>query len=987
MRNSLIALLALLAMIPPGKAGAEIELISKIPPRIAPGTALGLLGFLQRPALSDDGRFVVFLSSAPNLVPGQIDPEPGFDIFLHDRVSGSTHLITHAAGSPATAADRGLDQSPSVSADSRFVAFASFASNLTPGVEESADTQNIYLWDRETGQTTLASRRAGTQEDADAGSLSPVLSADGSVLVFVSHATDLVPGTTLAHRGENVYLYERASGAVVLVSRSAASASRSGNNTSFGPAVSADGRYVAYLSGATDLVAGQNDINGEGQDIFLFDRFTGATTLVSHVSGSALTTPNGSSHGQSLSADGRYVVFGSHGTDLVPGVSDTNGEPDAFLFDRLQGTVSFVSLSGGSPEIADGGYEPQISRDGSTVAYFLDNPGQPQGGQIVAYDVPTGSRSLVTRTPESPFTFADRGATYLSLSANGRLVTFTSRANNLVTGQQDLNRGDPDVFVHDRTTGATNLVSHAAGSPVRSGALGSSYPPVISADGSWIAYGSFAFDLVAGVRDPGGSPDLFLYERAAGDNRIVTLHAPGLASLTGLGDSRRPAMSADGRYVAFTSNAALLPGLETQARFNVYLHDRVTRRTVLVSRSTGPGFAGGNGNSEEPRISRDGGVVIFHSQAGDLVPGQDNRGGTFGVFLWDRRTGRTTLVSHAHASRTRVATGRSFVGDVSADGNVVAFTSTATDLVRRQRDTNNVSDVFVWDRRTGATALVSHHPSRASRTGNGASLFSSMSADGAFIAFDSAAFDLAVPVLDLNSLNDAFVYERRTGRVSLLSRAGGAFSGRSPLISANGRWAAFIAGNRDQTRESIVLLNRATGGAIGIAPSTPRVNRLHGFSDNGRWLLLSSDAPDLVPGQTEDVLDVDLFLFDRVSREVRLVSHVPGDPLRAAGRAFEGHLSPDGRWTAFTSSSSLLLPEAAFPPILNVFRYDRTTEEVTLVTRSAFDPSRGAHSESFEPVVINSGLVAFTSQAGNLVPRDFNSGLMDVFVYVPEGLP
>ncbi|HEV2847095.1 MAG TPA: hypothetical protein VG477_19720, partial [Thermoanaerobaculia bacterium] len=506
-------------------------------------------------------------------------------------------------------------------------------------------------------------------------------------------------------------------------------------------------------------------------------------------------------------------------------------------------------------------------------------------------------------------------------------MAFTSRASNLVAGLEDLSRAFPDVFVHDRATGVTVLVSHAAGSPVRTGPHGSS-EPALSADGSWIAYGSFDPDLAAGVRDAGTFPDLFLYERATGTNRAVTVHPPGLAStsLTTLADSHNPSVSGDGRYVAFSSyGPPLVPGIGTSARNgDIYLHDRVTRRTVLVSRSTGAAFAGGNADSQQPRISRDGSVVVFHSLATDLVPGQRDRPGTYDVFLWDRQTGRTTLVSRSHASRTRTGAGNSFLAGVSADGNGGAFQGSATDLVPRQRQAS-ASNVFLWDRRTGAVTLVSHRFNQPSQTGNDASLFSSMSADGAFIAFDSIASDLVAPPRDANGLNDAFLFERRTGQVTLLSRAGGAFAGRSPLLSADGRRAAFVARNHQRPQESLVVLDRLTGGAAEAVPSTSLIRGLHGFSDDGRWLLFTSDAPDLVPGQAEDEPHDDLFLFDSVSREVRLVSHVPGDPARAAGRTGSASLSPDGRWAAFISYSPLLFPDEDGLQFPNLFLYDRTT--------------------------------------------------------------
>lgn len=971
--SRIVAALALLPLVLPGLAGAAgIELISKTPLRLAPD-AVGGAVTEDRPAISADGRYAVFVSLAHNLAPGQTDLDFNADVFLHDRTTGTNRLVSHAAGSPDTPGDRGSEQ-PDISADGRFVAFVSAARNLVPGAADAGgDTRNVYLWDRETGQTTLVSRRADGGEGGDGSSLDPSLSADGNVVVFTSQATDLIPGLDLADSGENVYLYERASGTVSLVSRSAASASRSGNHPSFGATVSADGRIVAYLSGATDLVAGQNDTN-EGTDVFLFDRLTGATALASHAAGSALTTADGSSQGPSLSADGRYVAFESLGSDLVSGVFDFNSIPDAYFYDRLLGTVSLVSFAEGPRDTARGGFRPEISEDGGTVLYFLPNLGRLLDSQIVAYEILTGSLSLVTRAPQSPITHANRGALAFSMSADGRIVAFTSSSTNLVAGQQDTVPGAPDLFVHDRATGATALASHAAGSLTRTADRGS-YTPSLSADGSWVAYGSTASDLVAGALDAAATTDVFLYERTTGANRTLTRHPPGMASHTAYGASLEPSLSADGRYVAFVGyDWGLVPGLAVPSlRSNIYLHDRVIRRTFLVSRSARAPFAGGDADSRAPRISRDGSVVVFNSLASDLVPGQEDRAGTSDVFLWDRLTGRTTLVSHAHASRTRAGTGDSQLGDVSADGDVVAFNSTAPGLVARQQ--NGGFNVFAWDRQIGATALVSHHGLRPSRPGNGISSFSSMSPDGAFIAFESSAADLILPVRDRNAQFDAFLYERRTGRTSLLSRR---FGGRRPLISANGRWAAFSSYEKEGGVEaSVVLLDRANGHTLVVTPPSRGSALPLGLSDNGRWLLFNSAEPDLVPGQIDEEPFSNLFLFDRVSKEIQLVSHVPGDPLRPLGRGLVGaRLSPNGRWVTFLSDFPI-----AF--LANVFLYDRTTEDLTLVSSSPRDPGQGGNAQSSGPVVISSGLVAFASQAANLVPRDFNFGNYDVFVYIP----
>ncbi|HKI04550.1 MAG TPA: hypothetical protein VKK31_21400 [Thermoanaerobaculia bacterium] len=969
----------LVAGMPGLSAAAQVELVSRTPWRRAPETAGG--GLPGRASLSADGRFFVYASSAANLVSGQVDANAGSDVFLYDRLQGTTALVSHAAGSSTRAAVT-PSQDPVISADGGYIAFASSARDLTAGLEDSEGRQ-VFLYERATGKVTLVSRRAGSTEAADAPSDIPFLSADGSYVGFTSAASDLLPGPLDGDASANVYLYERTSGTTILVSRRGSAAQQTGNGSAGLSAMSADGRFLAFISDATDHVAGQNDPNG-ALDVFLFDRLAGAATLVSHQAGSALTAGKASSVSPTLSADGRYVAFASKATDLVPGVSDGNGQQDVFLYDRLMGTVSLVSRSAGSPNAAspNGGGAPVISEDGSAIAYYDgERESSPQEVQLLVFDRLSGDTALVAPSPGPVFTPPAPGQDAFALSGNGRYVVFTSLARNLAPGQDDPAE-TRDVFLHDRATGATVLVSHTDSLPGQA-ARGQSLVPAISADGSWIAFASDAGDLVAGKRDSNGVLDLFLHETATAASRIVTLHPPGMASLSPLSPSGMPSISGDGRYVAFASLAAglFIGHADVNGVSDVFLYDRVTKTTVLVSRTIGFPSRSANDASEAPIISRDGNYVLFTSRATNLVAGLHDALATPDVFLFDRRTGTVVLVSRS-TFPDNTASGTSIAGGLSADGSVVVFTSLATDLVP-QKDENGIYDVFWFDRRTGKVHLVSRTGNRAGRTGNGSSFFSSMSPDGAFIAFDSAASDLVPGAVDANGAGDAFVYQRSTGKISLLSRtrgtSGPAASGEQPAISAKGRYAAFLSpiGSRD-----VVLLDRSSGKVFQAGPHA-RPGAAPALSDDGRYVLFSSSGTNVIPGQNDLNDHPDLFLFDRVSGERRLVSHVPGSPLRTGGQgAFSGRLSADGRYVVFTSQAPELLPPgSAIVP--HVFRYDRTFGEAALVTRSLLSPERAANSFSQDPVVSASGgFVAFVSFASDLVNRDFG-GTRDVFLYVP----
>jgi Tol biopolymer transport system component len=198
----------------------------------------------------------------------------------------------------------------------------------------------------------------------------PAISADGAYVAFTSGATDHISGQIDANFGDDVFLWERATGAITLVSRASGSAVTAGNAPSFLPSISADGRYIAFQSYAANLVPGQTDTNNDA-DVFLYDRVSGTTTLVSHVPGSATATGPGFSSQPFISADGSAIAFGNYNPNLVAGQVDGNANSDVFLYDRLSGTNRLLSHTAGSALMAGNGGSgfAQISADGSTVSF------------------------------------------------------------------------------------------------------------------------------------------------------------------------------------------------------------------------------------------------------------------------------------------------------------------------------------------------------------------------------------------------------------------------------------------------------------------------------------------------------------------------------------------------------------------------------------------------------------------------------------------
>lgn len=357
-------------------------------------------------------------------------------------------------------------------------------------------------------------------------------------------------------------------------------------------------------------------------------------------------------------------------------------------------------------------------------------------------------------------------------------MVFSSDASNLVAGDTN---GAPDAFVHDRSTGLTTRVSvDSAGAEVDN-AFGI-YGVSISADGSIVAFSSAASGLVA--NDTNGSFDVFVHDRVTGQTERISVDSSGAE---GDSDSFFPsAMSADGQVVVFHGYASNLVAGDTNAEADVFVHDRSTGVTERVSVSSIG--AEGTDYSTACSLSADGQIVVFESEAPNLVAGDTN--GDSDVFVHDRATGLTVRVSVD--STGAEGNGRSSEATVSADGQLVTFWSHASNLVAN--DTNAAADVFVHDRSSGLIARVNVDATGAQATG-GSSSHPSISADGRFVAFRSTATNLVAG--DTNAAHDIFVHDRTTGQIERVSvdTAGtqGNGSSYSPSISANGAVVAYYS--------------------------------------------------------------------------------------------------------------------------------------------------------------------------------------------------
>jgi Tol biopolymer transport system component len=399
--------------------------------------------------------------------------------------------------------------------------------------------------------------------------------------------------------------------------------------------------------------------------------------------------------------------------------------------------TTLVSL--GARGQAHGGqsYSQDLSRDGRFVAFQSDAPNLVRGDTNHSKDVFVRDlrRGTTERVSIGENGQADAGSNNPAISGDGRFVVFQSAATNLVA--EDTNR-QRDIFLRDRRLGTTELVSVG----MNGAANGRTWSEAaVSDDGRYVAFTSEASDIVE--VDTNGNPDVFLRDRQLGTTELVSVAMDGAAN----GRSYLPALSADGRYVAFFSEASNLVPDDTNDDRDTFVRDRESGTTERVN--LGPGGVQGDGGSQgcRPAISADGRFVVFESVATNLVA-EPNTSRSAQVFVRDRAEWATELVSLGDEGP---GIGDSCFPDVSDDGRFVAFESTADALVPEDKNGEG-ADVFIRDRVAGTTTLASVGWRGQGKSDN---YHPSLSGDGRFVAFDSFSSNLVRG--DDNGKRDVFV--------------------------------------------------------------------------------------------------------------------------------------------------------------------------------------------------------------------------------------
>lgn len=666
-------------------------------------------------AISGDGRFVAFSSRADNLVPQ--DSNGLSDVFVHDRLLGRTDRVSVASSG---AEGDGGSFSPSLSASGRYVAFTSEATNFSDN--EFDVLPDLFVHDRATGQTELVN--VSTAEiRANADSARPILSPDGSAVAFYSRATTLEPGT------ENIFfdifLRDLLAGTTVLVSQGPQGASATAN--SFNPVLSVRGRYVAFQS-ESPLASGDDNLMS---DIWVRDTITGALSLASRRPPGS--SGNGGSFTPSISYAGDLVGFESTATDLdgpggqvagfawqqdAPRVTriatetpvllpppidldfaasspdglrflvasasagliegDDNGLLDLYLVEPRAGSVRLVSrgetggvISGASAGNSSAG---AMSDNGCLVAFASEADGDALGnGPAITDDNGLSDIYLRQDCPPAPLkvvslamdgTRQGSGASFgPALSAAGDQVAFVSEADNLVA--DPVPQGISQIYHHDVQAGVTALVSRTT-----AGAGGQPSDQVsISADGRFIVFvgrdPGLDPSLDAMLRPPPGQPQVYRHDRETGESRLISMGVTGGQAQAPDGPSDSPAVSADGSIVVFASQASNLVAPPATGIAQVYLWEAAAAGNGLSL--VAPSGVNLNGASGDPRIARDGRLIMLASDASNWIPGDDNA--TTDVFVVDRLA-QTVFLASRQGDASPLPGGATRPVAVSGSGNL-----------------------------------------------------------------------------------------------------------------------------------------------------------------------------------------------------------------------------------------------------------------------------------------------------------------------------
>jgi Tol biopolymer transport system component len=912
-------------------------------------------------------------------------------------------LVSLRSSSLAPSTRGNGDSGPAIiSPDGRYVLFSSAANNLALTVSSNPIPVlipariNVYLRDRTNGTTSLVSVNLTGTGGGYGDSFATGISSNGQYALFESSATNLLAGDT--NNATDVFVRDLVNGTNILVSVSTNGGF--GNGSSGSAVMTPDGRYVAFVSSANNLVAG--DTNGI-PDIFVRDRVLGTTTLASHGAMSAgwsASTDNGSLE-PSITPDGRFVAFYSTATNLVAGVTTLG---NIYVRDLQAGTTYWASTSARSQLQAIFGtsngvcFSPKISTNGSLVAYEVSAAAYANAaGVVLRYNLSSGQTDIVNTNANAPVgayqdmrtidlspdgrfvaSVANNGSpnsntvvylwdalagTNLLASADvndatpvsgssyaplldptGRYVFFLSSSTNLTTNTLN---GDCHLYCRDTQSGTTVLVD-ANASGVGVGVNAAGYPNLCPS-AQLLAFES------ANVGDRNHYMDVLIYNLQSTTTELVSVQSPPITSQSPDGQSvlsSTAAVSLNGRYVAFASDADNLVANDTNGLRDVFVRDLISGTNILVSADTNGLPA--SGVSSEPSISSDGRYVVFSSSAPDLVPGDTNN--SVDVFERDLQNGTTTLVS-MNMNGTGPGNSNSYAPILSSDGRFVLYESQSQNLAPGSFGTS-VQNLFLRDLQLGTNYALT-----ASSAAIGGVYSADMTPDGHYAAFIGNLSGSA------SSFSYFYVWD---SQLAALVYTNSASNLQKIVISSDGQRLAY------STATALFIADRANpSNNATVASGSFYASQWGGrFSTDGSLFAFYTSAA-LVATDSNGVNDV--YLYDVLARTNFLVSQNLSGIGAGDGASDSPVISPDNRFVAYRSAADNLVP-GDNNGVPDVFIYDRTGGSTTLLTASQSGNGSAANRSLLPQFSGDGQTLVFESAASDLVTNDWNRA-SDVFAF------
>jgi Tol biopolymer transport system component len=904
------------------------QLISVRDPSNASRRASGLNSLA--PVLSDDARLVVFASNAGDLVTGRgTTNQPSFvaglmNVFARDRLVGETYLVS--VNPDGSAAGNGDSWPVAISTNGQYILFESAASNLVPG--DTNQVVQILLRDVTNGRTLLVS--ASTNGAIGNGpSRRPVMTPDARFVAFVSESDNLVVGDT--NSISDVFVRDIIAGQTTLVS--AGAFSRLGTfSISDSPVITPNGRYVAFLSNATNLVSGVP----AGGDVYVRDLWAATTAWASSSTRVNMRSNNINCFNQAISADGRFLAFQATASSYLVG--------PVFRYDLQAGQTDLVYPQAAVPR---GAYQDihslEMTPDGRFIA-LVANTNDNWGGTtfICVWSADSGITSLVSGDVDG-LVESNTVSMWPSVDSSGRFVAFLSNGTNIVTNAM---AGAYHLYVRDTQSNTTAVVDISLVAQGSAPDLAGSVAPCLSADGQLVA---FEWPMAASaVNSPGLHYDVFVAD-TKGAAELISVRDPGITPVTADGWSSfsSSGVSADGRFVAFSSTADNLVPNDTNGCSDVFLRELDTGKVTLISLNTNGVSA--SGSSVQPSISGDGRYIAFSSVAPDLVAGDTNNAAD--IFVRDVQSGVTILAS-VSTNGVSPGNGHSRSPLISRDGKRVLFRSRARSLaplINGSPFTFSTFEALLWrDLNAAETFALSPYSTEAA----------SMSPDGRFVA--SLSFLGSNP----SSLN-IWDSQARTNVYALPISA--SFTGVT--ISQDGRRLVYAYTN------TLHSLDWAMGTDAIIAPLPQGSLNQFRFNTNGD-LLAYATSSGLDSMDTNGLFDI--YLYDYQSSSNTLISR-SYTGWAANGVSETPDISPDGRFIVYRSFATDLVPGVlANGP--NIFLYDRLSASTTLLSINTFGDAAANGFSTLPCFSADGRTIFFESLASDLVVGDFN-GASDLFAF------